>query len=49
MLIIGRADFPRDILIVFVKHRVGDDDQIENTCVYSLHKAFTSAVVAKML
>ena len=41
--------FPRDILIVFVKHRVGADDQIENTCVYSLHKAFTSAGVAKML
>ena len=48
MLLTGRADFPRDILIVFVKHRVGDDDQIEETSVYSLHKAFRSAGVAKM-
>lgn len=49
MLIIGRADFPRDILIVFVKHQVGDDDQTENNSVYSLYKAVTSAGVAKML
>ena len=48
MLLTGRADFPRDILIVFVKHRVGDDDQIEENSVYSLHKAFRSAGVAKM-
>lgn len=35
-------------MIVFVKHRVGDDDQTESNSVYSLYKAVTSAGVAKM-